>query len=297
MPSINKTPNVGLNHWKGNEYIIRQDWVDDNLAIDNKIKEIEDNVKEIKVPSNPSDIGAETPTGAQEKANKAETNAKAYTDKKIETVNASLDTKANLVDGKIPVEELPPMDFIATSEKGAVNGVATLDEKGKIKEGINVSKIEPFVLPTPVTIYSNTLSVSNSGTEEDTIIIGDLDEYFKVDVVINYSASVGYDSGYGTGTQATTVYINNKSVATISANLDVASATHVFNSVTKTITRGIDLTKSISTLNDIYFNLTATADTTNLINNGSNIIKLVGVKTGIRVTRSTATISIRGYKK
>lgn len=34
MPSENKTPNIGLNKWQGNEYPKRQDFVDDNNKID-----------------------------------------------------------------------------------------------------------------------------------------------------------------------------------------------------------------------------------------------------------------------
>lgn len=34
MPSINKTPNIGLSQWQGNEYIKRQDVVNDNAAVD-----------------------------------------------------------------------------------------------------------------------------------------------------------------------------------------------------------------------------------------------------------------------
>ena len=45
MPSENKTPNIGLNQWQGNEYPKRQDFVDDNLLIDTKIKENADNIK------------------------------------------------------------------------------------------------------------------------------------------------------------------------------------------------------------------------------------------------------------
>lgn len=44
MPSTNKTPNIGLNQWAGNEYPKKQDFNDDNLAIDNKIKEIQDSI-------------------------------------------------------------------------------------------------------------------------------------------------------------------------------------------------------------------------------------------------------------
>lgn len=37
MPSANKTPIVGLNQWQGNEYVKRQDLVEDNLNTENKI--------------------------------------------------------------------------------------------------------------------------------------------------------------------------------------------------------------------------------------------------------------------
>src|SRR5690554_6825309 len=40
---------------------------------------------------------------------------------------ASLDENA-----KVPLEQLPPLDFIPTSEKGAPGGVATLDTDGKV---------------------------------------------------------------------------------------------------------------------------------------------------------------------
>lgn len=38
MPSAVKTPNYGLNQWEGNEYPKRQDFVDDNMAIDAQMK-------------------------------------------------------------------------------------------------------------------------------------------------------------------------------------------------------------------------------------------------------------------
>mgnify|MGYP003372907328 FL=1 len=40
MPSEIKTPNIGLNQWQGNEYVKRQDFVDDNNKIDNEIGKI-----------------------------------------------------------------------------------------------------------------------------------------------------------------------------------------------------------------------------------------------------------------
>ena len=38
-------------------------------------------------------------------------------------------------DGKVPVDQLPSMDYIPTTEKGAANGVAILDNSGKVPSG------------------------------------------------------------------------------------------------------------------------------------------------------------------
>lgn len=41
MPSENKTPNLGLSQWQGNEYIKRQDFVEDNQKIDTAFGNLE----------------------------------------------------------------------------------------------------------------------------------------------------------------------------------------------------------------------------------------------------------------
>lgn len=43
--------------------------------------------------------------------------------------------KADLVDGKVPSEQLPHMDYIPTTEKGKPGGVATLGPDGKVPAG------------------------------------------------------------------------------------------------------------------------------------------------------------------
>jgi type IV secretory pathway TrbL component len=72
--------------------------------IDQKLKEIEDKTKNIVTSVNgktgdvelkAEDIGAETPAGAQTKANQAEANAKAYTDQQISTVANDLASHKN----------------------------------------------------------------------------------------------------------------------------------------------------------------------------------------------------------
>lgn len=57
MPSENKTPNYRLNQWQENEFVKRQDFVEDNLVIDKELKNIEMKVDEkIVVTSDPPAI-------------------------------------------------------------------------------------------------------------------------------------------------------------------------------------------------------------------------------------------------
>lgn len=48
MPSENKTPNLGLNQWQGNEYAKRVDFVEDNQKIDTAFGNLEDLTTEEK---------------------------------------------------------------------------------------------------------------------------------------------------------------------------------------------------------------------------------------------------------
>lgn len=49
MPSDNKTPNIGLNQWKGNEYPKREDFVNDNSIIDTELKDIQDKIQNVTI--------------------------------------------------------------------------------------------------------------------------------------------------------------------------------------------------------------------------------------------------------
>lgn len=48
MPSENKTPNIGLNQWEGNEYIKREDFVDDNALIDAAIQAAREEIHSVE---------------------------------------------------------------------------------------------------------------------------------------------------------------------------------------------------------------------------------------------------------
>jgi len=52
MLSENKTPNIGLNQWQGNENVKRQDFVEDNLKIDEAINSLQEVIN-----SNDNQIG------------------------------------------------------------------------------------------------------------------------------------------------------------------------------------------------------------------------------------------------
>lgn len=68
MPSATKTANYGLNQWQGNEYPKRQDFVDDNAAIDAQMKANADTIDAHKADkSNPHGVTAEQ-TGAAAKS-------------------------------------------------------------------------------------------------------------------------------------------------------------------------------------------------------------------------------------
>lgn len=54
MPSANKTPNINLNNWSGNERVYREDFCQDNLTIDKEVGELKTNLgnKEALTTSN-----------------------------------------------------------------------------------------------------------------------------------------------------------------------------------------------------------------------------------------------------
>ena len=52
MPSKNKTPNLKLNNWTGNEYVKREDFSSDNVILDEAIGDLKNEVKNIDLVDN-----------------------------------------------------------------------------------------------------------------------------------------------------------------------------------------------------------------------------------------------------
>ena len=61
-------------------------------------------------------------------------------------LEGKFEEKADLVDGKVPAEQLPEMNYIPSTEKGVAEGVATLGPDGKVPTGqlpsMGYSKVE-----------------------------------------------------------------------------------------------------------------------------------------------------------
>ncbi|WP_055667265.1 pyocin knob domain-containing protein [Desnuesiella massiliensis] len=101
------TANYGLKKPEGTDVVNIEDLNYNADIIDQKIKEVDNKASNIMVPVisvnnktgavtlTASDLGAETPSAAQAKANTAESSAKAYTDTKIAGVTTQLGEKAN----------------------------------------------------------------------------------------------------------------------------------------------------------------------------------------------------------
>lgn len=58
MPSANKTPNINLNNWSGNERVYREDFCQDNLIIDREVGKLKTNLgnKETLTTSKKDDL-------------------------------------------------------------------------------------------------------------------------------------------------------------------------------------------------------------------------------------------------
>lgn len=54
---------------------------------------------------------------------------------KIQEIQAALEEKADLKNGKVPAEQLPEMDYISSADRGVPGGVATLGSDGKVPTG------------------------------------------------------------------------------------------------------------------------------------------------------------------
>lgn len=94
MPSVNKTTNLGLNQWAGNEYPKRLDFVEDNAAIDAAVGKLSSLVTTDK------------------------TNLVAAVNEVKEQNNTLVANKADLIDGKVPAGQLPEMNYMSPESDG-----------------------------------------------------------------------------------------------------------------------------------------------------------------------------------
>lgn len=132
MPSANKTPNIGLNQWQGNEYPKRQDFVDDNAAVDleivKKASSTQDGrmAKEDKVKLDGISAGAN-------KVEQSSTNGNIKingTEKTVYTHPGSGTNPHGTTKSDVGLANVTNDAQVKRTEMGTNNGVATLDASG-----------------------------------------------------------------------------------------------------------------------------------------------------------------------
>lgn len=104
MPSANKTPNINLSQWAGNEYVKRQDFCNDNLIIDKEVGELKTNLgnKETLTTSNKDSLV----DAVNELDGEVGNLSNLATTKKDNTVNAINEVKALADENKTDVGKL-----------------------------------------------------------------------------------------------------------------------------------------------------------------------------------------------
>ena len=128
-------------NWQFNDIITEgelnrmEDGIEEGIAKAEDAKtNIETHVNDKNNPHNvtPEQIGAETPQGAQAKANQAEENAKNYSDQQVSAHASRTDNPHNVTKQQVGLGNVDNVQQIPMSQKGQPNGVATLDDTGKV---------------------------------------------------------------------------------------------------------------------------------------------------------------------
>jgi len=86
-----------------------------------------------------------------------------------EQLDVALAAKADVIAGSVPAEQIPSLPYVPTTEKGAPNGIATLDGTGKVP-----TAQLPAVAPAPAAFalkMSATGAVNLNATTEQVIDI------------------------------------------------------------------------------------------------------------------------------
>ena len=150
------TPNYELKKPEQDDFYNVDDFNENADIIDQKLKEIEDKTQNIEVPVTSvngktgdvvltaEDVGAETPAGAQVKANIAEADAKAYTDAHEQKAAphsghetpAGAQAKANTAEANAKAYTDQEVSIVANDLVSHKNESASLDNLGHVKHAI-----------------------------------------------------------------------------------------------------------------------------------------------------------------
>ena len=201
--------------WQFNDIITEGELNRMEQGIEDSITAIEEHTNNTNNPHGVTaeQIGAETPAGAQEKANQAEANAKAYTDQEVSIVaNDLVSHKADITAHK---RTLTYLTYYVNADTGNDNNQGTVAAPFKtIKKAIDSIPVgtagwvkllggTAFSIDTPIYVY-NKVVVLEGGSDETVINITStiylIDSTFSVSRVNMYaetsaSSAIFYCSG------------------------------------------------------------------------------------------------------
>lgn len=179
MPSAKKTPNIQLNQWVGEEYVKRQDFVDDNLKIDTEIGELKESIKNIDL--------------VDSKVKVTDTNNK-FTGTTLDKVLDEIDDK--IVDTSNKVDNI---DFVANKVKytdthtlGATDVQQAVDKTIE-KSNTDINNLKKAVKENR-TVVSSTLTASK--WQGNTYSFEDLYPANNYDIAIELGESATLEQAY-----------------------------------------------------------------------------------------------------
>ncbi|APM40536.1 hypothetical protein [Clostridium kluyveri] len=228
MPSANKTPNIGLNQWQGNEYPKRQDFVDDNAAVDLEIVKKASSTQDGRMAKEDKVKLDGISTGAN-KVEQSSTNGNIKingTEKTVYTHPGSGTNPHGTTKSDVGLGNVTNDAQVKRTEMGTNNGVATLDASGVNAQAPKVhthtkSQITDF--PTSMPADGGNASTANKLATARTIsLIGDATGSTPFDGSANKSITVVLANSGATAGTYTKLTIDAKGRVISATNLSAS---------------------------------------------------------------------------
>lgn len=259
MPSATKTTNLGLNQWSGNEYPKRLDFLEDNAAIDGAVGKL-------------ANLTTDDKTNLVGAINEHETQ-----------INSLDVNKADLIDGKVPAEQLPEMNYLTPTGDSKDNKVTFTEAitDVDIATGDTHATLFGKILKNFNTLRESIYNIVNGGTTVGKAVTlnGLLSSIAELNFVKGVSSAIqtqlngkaptnhaSTGTGYGLGTTANYGHVKTRNDLNATTYVD-GEALSAYQG--KVLSDKLYTTKPVL-LATIPLNLTTAVDIKSYISNGYN---------------------------